>query len=78
MEVLARINEIVRDWIKDVSRQKVNNTLPNMLGLLFKILKSTLRTYLWWSLCALYLHACQMRVSVGDSGSLLLYLCYIF
>ena len=53
MEVLARINEIVRDWIKDVSRQKVNNKLPNMLGLLFKILKYTSRMYLWWSLCAL-------------------------
>ena len=27
-----------------------------------------LRMYLWWSLCALYLHACQVRVTVGDSG----------
>ena len=25
------------------------------------------RMYLWWSLCTLYLHACQMRVTVGDS-----------
>ena len=24
--------------------------------------------YLWWSLCTSYLHACQMRVTVGDSG----------
>ena len=24
--------------------------------------------YLWWSLCTLYLHACQMRVTIGDSG----------
>ena len=23
---------------------------------------------LWWSLCRLYLHACQVRVTVGDSG----------
>ena len=22
----------------------------------------------WWSLCALHLHACQVRVTVGDSG----------
>ena len=22
----------------------------------------------WWSLCTLYLHACQVRVTVGDSG----------
>ena len=27
-----------------------------------------LRMYLWWSLCTLYLHACQLRVAVGDSG----------
>ena len=26
------------------------------------------RMYLWWSLCPLYLYACQMRVTVGDSG----------
>ena len=23
---------------------------------------------LWWSLCTLYLHACQVRVTIGDSG----------
>ena len=27
-----------------------------------------MRMYLWWSLCTLYLHACQVRVTVGDSG----------
>ena len=26
--------------------------------------------YLWWSLCIFYLHACQARVTVGDSGFL--------
>ena len=26
------------------------------------------RMYFWWSLCTLYLHACQVRVAVGDSG----------
>ena len=26
------------------------------------------RMYLWWSLCTLYLHACQVRVTLGDSG----------
>ena len=39
-----------------------------------------LRMYLWWSLRILYLHACQVGVTVGDSGlcrSLLLYLCYV-
>ena len=29
---------------------------------------NTLGTYLWWSLCTLYLHACQVRFTVGDSG----------
>ena len=27
--------------------------------------------YLWWSLCTLYLHACQVKLIVGNSG-----LCY--
>ena len=27
-----------------------------------------LRTHLWWSLCTLYLLACQVRVTAGDSG----------
>ena len=27
-----------------------------------------MRIYLWWSLCTLYLNACQVRVTVGDSG----------
>ena len=27
-----------------------------------------LSVYFWWSLCTLYLHACQVRVTVGDSG----------
>ena len=27
-----------------------------------------LRVYLWWSLCTLHLHACQVRVTIGDSG----------
>ena len=26
------------------------------------------KIYLWWSLCTLYLHACQVRVTVGNSG----------
>ena len=24
------------------------------------------RMYVWWSLCTLYLHACQVRVTIGD------------
>ena len=26
------------------------------------------RMHFWWSLCTLYLHACRVRVTVGDSG----------
>ena len=26
------------------------------------------RMYIWWSLCTLYLHTCQVRVTVGDSS----------
>ena len=34
------------------------------------------RMYIWWSLCALYLLACQVRVTVGgDSGLCCLRLC---
>ena len=36
-----------------------------------------LRMYLWWSLCTLYLLACQVRVIIGDSG-LCCTLCYVF
>ena len=28
----------------------------------------TTRMYLGWNLCTLYLHACQVRVTVGDLG----------
>ena len=34
-----------------------------------------LRMYLWWSLCTLYLHACQVSYH-RQLRSLLLYLCY--
>ena len=27
-----------------------------------------IRMYLWWSFCTLYLFACQVRVTVGDSS----------
>ena len=33
--------------------------------------------YLSWSLCILYLHACQVKVAVGDSG-LCCCTCYVF
>ena len=33
--------------------------------------------HLWWSLCTLYLLACQVRVTVGDSG-LCCCTCYVF
>ena len=28
---------------------------------------TSMRMYLWWSLCALYLHACQLNITIGDS-----------
>ena len=33
--------------------------------------------YLWWSLCTLYLHACQVRVIVGDSSLFVFVLIYL-
>ena len=30
--------------------------------------QSIVRMYLWWSLSTLYLHACQVTVTVGNSG----------
>ena len=36
-----------------------------------------LRMHLWWSLCTLYLHACQGSYR-RRLRSLLLYLCYVF
>ena len=48
----------------------------------FKLWLLHLRMYLWWSLCTLYLHARQVKVTVGDSGLCctfvtLLYFCYV-
>ena len=36
------------------------------------------RMYHRWRLGTLYLHACRVRVTVGNSGLFLLYLCYVF
>ena len=33
-----------------------------------KLVQLTQRMYLWWSSCTLYLLACQVRVTGGDSG----------
>ena len=30
--------------------------------------QKTMKMYVWWSLCTLYLIACQVEVTVGDSG----------
>ena len=32
------------------------------------VFEAIVRIYLWWSSCTLYLLACQVRVTVGDSG----------
>ena len=42
-------------------------------GLSVLFFSSCSRRYLWWSLYTLYLHTCQVRVTVDDSG-----LCYPF
>ena len=34
--------------------------------------------YYWWNLCALYLLACQVRVTVGDSGLCCCVCCDVF
>ena len=34
--------------------------------------------YLWWSLCTLHLHECQVRVTIGDSGFCCVCMTYIF
>ena len=36
--------------------------------LFYDILSAQTKMYLLWSLCTLYLHACQVRVTVSDSG----------
>ena len=45
-----------------------NLMLPGVNFNVVRHLHTTLkiwRMYLWWSLCTLYLHACQVRVTVG-------------
>ena len=32
------------------------------------IISPVLRMHFWWSVCTLYLNACQVRATVGDSG----------
>ena len=34
--------------------------------------------YLWWSLCTLYLHVCQVRVTVCDSVPLVEFMYLVF
>ena len=38
------------------------------IGSFYYYFISFYKMYLWWSFCTLYLHACQVRVTVGDSG----------
>ena len=41
------------------------------------ITEGILRRYLWWRLRTLYLHACRVRVPIGDSG-LCCYACVMY
>ena len=48
-----------KDSNKDLSCLRVYNYKPH---------QRYMYMYLWWSLCTLYLHACQVRVTVGNSS----------
>ena len=50
-------------WNRTRPRALVQNQQTGEL-----IICELLIVQLWWSLCTLYLHACQVRVTVGDSG----------
>ena len=53
-----------------VSEKAQTDNVLSKLGVILTYqiqFKSNSRMYLWWSLCTLYLHACQVGVSVGDS-----------
>ena len=39
-----------------------------LLNFISSLLQNQQRMYLWWSVCTLYLHACHVRVTAGDSG----------
>jgi len=58
------------------THQGVNQCLKYVTQLQQQRPESPERMYLWWSLCTLYLNACQVRVTVGDAG--LLYSGYVF
>jgi len=42
--------------------------LVEFMSFVFTHMPGEKRVYPWWSLCTLYLHACQVRVTKGDSG----------
>ena len=61
----ARCNKSLRPWKPEGSLGRTaqdghldSHTAPELC----------VRMYLWWSLCTLYLQACQVRVTIGDSG----------
>ena len=47
-----------------VFRALINHLVCSLRSLLLYLCY----VYLWWSLFTLYLHSCQVRVTVGDSG----------
>ena len=52
-------------------------SVPDMLGTYTTWGHLFSRMYLWWTLCTLYLHICQVSY-YRQLWSLLLYLCYVF
>ena len=50
-----------------MSLGRSDNSIMKKLSIIIVSVIS-LRMYIWWSLCTLYLHICEARVTVGDSG----------
>ena len=70
VEPVSRSKDYVRSWIKQNTQKMVLSYACAHLcrRVCLRGGHPFLRMYLWWSLCTLYLHACQVRATVGDSG----------
>ena len=72
VEPVSRSKDYVWSWIKIGSVlclcTPVSRSVPEMYGIKVTWGHSFLRMCLWWSSCILYLHAGQVRVTVGDTG----------
>ena len=57
-------------YVTQVQQQRPESSAVTLIwhACKYEVHKLHLKMYLRWSLCTLYLHACQARVTVGDSG----------